>query len=71
MSLDDPLQDDCINDLIKYRVLISIYLKNGIRLKGYLTGQDKVCIFLKQGPIQMVYKHRINTIIPEISFMKR
>jgi len=70
MGLNDSLEDNYIDDLITHKAFSSIYLKNGIRLKGHLIHHDKTCIYLKEGQMQMIYKHRISTITPEMSFRK-
>jgi len=70
MNVNSPLKDNDIDELIKYHVFSSIYLKNGIRIKGFLIGQDKMCVFLKEGYTQMIYKNRISTITPEKSFAR-
>ena len=67
MDLINPLENNYIDDLIRHQAFSSIYLKNGIRLKGHLIRQDETCVFLKKGHMQMIYKHRINTISPETS----
>jgi RNA chaperone Hfq len=68
MNSADSLQDIFINELIKNQKLASIFLKNSIRLKGYLIGHDEDAIFLRQGATQMIYKQCISTICPETVF---
>ena len=68
MSSSDLLQEIYINDLITSKNLASVYLMNGIRLKGHLIAHDEACVFLKADQLQMIYKHRISTITPEMSF---
>ncbi len=45
MDLTHSLEDSYIDDLIKHQAFSSIYLKNGIRLKGRLIGHDKMSVF--------------------------
>ena len=56
------LEDSFISDLISSKKSVSVYLKNGICLKGILTGADKYALFLDNGFVQMIYKHRVSTI---------
>ena len=54
-----------LTDLINNQKPVSVYLKNGVRLKGYLTSVDQGIIFLKdQNGIQMIYKNLISTVTP-------
>lgn len=44
---------------------VAIYLVNGIKLQGVVSGFNQEVILLKNGDItQMVYKHSISTIVP-------
>jgi RNA chaperone Hfq len=64
MDLTHSFEDNYINDLIQHQVFSSIYLKNGIRLKGRLIGHDEMCVFLKATETQTIHKSRISTITP-------
>ena len=70
MDLMNSLENSYIDDLIRHQAFSSIYLKNGIRLKGHLISHDETCVFLKEGHTQMIYKHRISSIMPEMPFFK-
>ncbi len=70
MDLINSLENNYIDDLITHQAFSSVYLKNGIRLKGRLISQDETCVFLKDGYTQMIYKYRISTITPERSFTR-
>jgi RNA chaperone Hfq len=70
MDLTHSLKDSYIDDLIQHQAFSSIYLKNGIRLKGRLIGHDETCVFLKAAETQTIYKNRISTITPERSFSR-
>ena len=65
---DCKLQDNYLNGLRKEKVPVVIYLVNGTRLKGVITGFDNFVILLKQGNQQLVYKHAVSTISPEKEF---
>ncbi len=68
MTLHSSLDNKHIDNLITNQTFSSVYLKNGIRVKGHLAGQDENCIFLREGNTQTIYKHRVEMITPEISF---
>ena len=48
----------------KERILVSIYLVNGIKLQGQIESFDQFVVLLKNQVSQMVYKHAISTIVP-------
>jgi host factor-I protein len=68
MELSNALQDIFINDLIKNKAFVSVYLKNSIRLKGNLIYHNDKSVILRNGGIQMIFKAVISTISPEIMF---
>lgn len=69
MILVDSIQNTYLDNLIKTQSLVSIFLKNSIRLKGYLVAHNEEAVFLKLEKItQLIYKHKISTVAPEISF---
>jgi RNA chaperone Hfq len=53
------LQNQYFNDLIKNQSKTSVFLKNGICLKGSLTGQTEEAVFLHDGMTQMIQKKSI------------
>ncbi|GBE40915.1 MAG TPA: RNA chaperone Hfq [Nitrospirae bacterium] len=65
---DRKLQDLYLNSLRKEKVPVVIYLMNGTRLKGVITGFDNFVILLKQINQQLIYKHAVSTISPEKEF---
>ncbi|MDT9587275.1 MAG: RNA chaperone Hfq [Candidatus Arsenophonus melophagi] len=64
MAKGQSLQDPFLNALRRERVLVSIYLVNGIKLQGQIESFDQFVILLKNTLSQMVYKHAISTIVP-------
>ena len=64
MSKGQTLQDPYLNALRKERVQVSIYLVNGIKLKGQIESFDQFVVLLKNTVSQMVYKHAISTVVP-------
>lgn len=65
------LQDGFLNQLRKEKVPVIIYLMNGVRLKGVITGFDNFVVLLKDSNSQLIYKHAISTIVPEGEFSMR
>ena len=65
---DRKIQDLYLNSLRKEKVSVLIYLVNGTRLKGVITGFDNFVILLKQSNQQLIYKHAVSTISPEKEF---
>lgn len=67
MNLTLTLEKTFLNKLIEENQLVSIYLKNGINLKGKIASFDDNVILLdddKENPGQIVYKDAISTIMP-------
>ena len=59
------LQDTFLNSVRKAKTPLTIFLVNGVKLQGVVTWYDNFCILLvRDGQMQMVYKHAISTIIP-------
>ena len=62
------LQDTFLNSVRKAKTPLTIFLVNGVKLQGVVTWFDNFCILLlRDGQIQMVYKHAISTIVPSES----
>ncbi|MCU7880361.1 MAG: RNA chaperone Hfq [Candidatus Thiodiazotropha sp. (ex Lucinoma aequizonata)] len=64
MSKGQSLQDPFLNALRKERVPVSIFLVNGIKLRGQIESFDQFVVLLKNSVSQMVYKHAISTVVP-------
>ncbi|WP_099192039.1 RNA chaperone Hfq [Tepidibacter mesophilus] len=59
------LQDLFLNQARKEKIAITIFLVNGVQLKGKVKGFDSYIIILEnEGKQQMIYKHAVSTIIP-------
>ena len=58
------LQDPFLNALRKERILVWIYLINGIKLQGEIDSFDAFVVLLRNSVSQMIYKHAISTIVP-------
>jgi host factor-I protein len=58
-------QDVFLNTLRKKKIPVTVFLANGVKLQGNITGFDNFCMVLRRGPqVQLVYKHSIATIVP-------
>ena len=54
-----------LNHARKEKIEITVYLSNGVPLKGRVISFDNFTIVLEQGGKQyLVYKHAITTVIP-------
>ena len=76
MQKTQNLQDQFLNQARKEKILLTVFLMNGVQMKGQVRGFDSfVVLFESDGKQQMVYKHAISTIIPiraiEISSMQK
>jgi len=59
------LQDTVLEHLRQHRVPVTIFLTNGVRLQGHVTGFDSYSLYLtRDGQSQLIYKHTISTILP-------
>ncbi len=59
------LQDSFLNQLRREKIPVTLYLTNGVRLKGTIAGFDNFVILLRESSTQMIYKHAVSTILPE------
>jgi host factor-I protein len=60
-----PVQDVFLLHLQDRKVPVTMFLKNGIKLQGYVTSFDTFCILLtRDGQSQIIYKHAISSIQP-------
>ncbi|MEF9990659.1 MAG: RNA chaperone Hfq [Romboutsia sp.] len=60
------LQDLLLNNARKERVPVTIYLMNGVQVKGIVKGFDSYIILVEGDNRQqnMIYKHAVSTILP-------
>jgi host factor-I protein len=59
------LQNEFLNTLRKERVLVSLFLVNGIRLAGHIQSFDQYSIRLHGPTPQLVLKRVVATVVPE------
>jgi host factor-I protein len=65
MTRAQNLQDLFLNQLRRERIPVTIYLTNGVRLRGLIKGFDNFVILLKDANEQLIYKHAVSTVAPE------
>lgn len=59
------VQDPFLNHLRKNGASATVFLINGVKLQGVVTGFDSFALLLRRdGHVQMIYKHAISTIMP-------
>lgn len=57
------LQDSFLNEIMKSKKVVTMYLNSGIRLQGVIDAYDQYVISLPyEGKIQLIYKSSISTI---------
>jgi host factor-I protein len=65
MSAKNNIQDYILNTARKEKVELTIYLLNGVPLKGKVTSFDNFTIIIENETKQnLIYKHAVSTIIP-------
>ena len=65
MTGKNNIQDLILNCVRKDKSELTIYLTNGVPLKGRVTSFDNFTIVIDQnGKQSLIYKHAISTIIP-------
>ena len=60
------LQDLFLNNARKEIVPVTIFLMNGVQIKGYVKGFDSYIVLLESENRQqnLIYKHAVSTIVP-------
>ena len=65
MSEAMNLQDALLRQVLKERIPVTLFLMNGVQLRGVITGFDNfVVILVTDNKQQMIYKHAISTLVP-------
>lgn len=65
MKTSVNIQEQVLNQSRKERILLTIFLVNGVQIKGYIRGFDNYVLLLDvDGKQNIVYKHAVSTIIP-------
>ena len=59
------VQDVFLNHVRKNQIGVTLFLVNGVKLKGTVSRFDNFCILLRRdNQSQLVYKHAISTVMP-------
>ena len=60
------LQDLFLNNARKEKVPVTIFLMNGVKVKGHVKGFDSYIVLLEGENKQqnLIYKHAVSTIVP-------
>ena len=59
------VQDVFLNHVRKNKAPVTVFLVNGVKLQGMISGFDNFCVLLRRDShIQLVYKHAISTVMP-------
>ncbi len=73
MSAKNNIQDHILNTARKEKIELTVYLLNGVPLKGKVYSFDNFTIIIEnETKQQLIYKHAVSTIIPAkpIRFMQ-
>ena len=63
--MTENMQDVFLNYCRKDKKPVTVYLVNGVKLQGTITGFDNFSVVLKRNQhSQLVYKHSIATVVP-------
>lgn len=59
------LQDSFLNQALREKLTVVVFLMNGFQMKGIIRGFDNFVLILdSDGKRQMIYKHAVSTIVP-------
>lgn len=59
------VQDVFLNHVRKNKTPVTVFLVNGVKLQGFISGFDNFCVLLRRDAhVQLVYKHAISTVMP-------
>jgi len=59
------MQDVFLNYVRKHKTPVTVFLVNGVKLQGFISGFDNFCVLLRRdGHVQLIYKHAISTVMP-------
>ena len=65
MPSNPSFQDAFLNQLRKDKIPITVFLMNGVRLKGTIKAFDSFVVLLKDAAQHLIYKYAISTIVPD------
>lgn len=58
------VQKAFLDELIRSRTRVAIFLVNGVKLEGEIRSYDRYVILMKNAVTDKVYKHAVSTIMP-------
>ena len=59
------IQNTFLEELKNKEISVTVFLVNGVKLQGIITGYDDNAVLLRRdGFTQLIYKHSISTIMP-------
>ena len=70
MAIDQPvnIQDVFLDHLRNNKIVITIFLINGVKLQGVVKRFDLKTILLERdGHSQLIYKHAVSTLMPQVA----
>lgn len=60
------IQDFILNQVRKEKMAITVYLSNGVPIKGRVISFDNFTIIVEnEGKQSLIYKHAVTTVTPE------
>lgn len=66
MNKSINIQDTFLNQLRKDQIQVTVFLMNGVQIRGLIKAFDNFTIIIEvEGRQQMVYKHAISTFVPQ------
>lgn len=61
------LQDGFLNQVRKDNIPVTVYLVNGVQIRGHVRGFDNFTVILESdGRQMMIYKHAMSTVAPSV-----
>ncbi len=62
------LQDAFLNQVRRDAVPVTVYLVNGVQIKGIIKGFDSFTVVIQnEGRQMLIYKHALSTIVPSVA----
>ncbi len=59
------VQDVFLNAVRRDKIMVTMFLMNGVKLQGIVSWFDNFCVLLRRDDqVQLVYKHAISTVMP-------
>jgi len=66
MYMSRDCQEIYLSRLIKNQSIVSVYLRNGVKLTGKIIAATDDLIFLNSPAPQVIYKSRVVSVMPEL-----